>query len=85
MAPDRFSKNRNSAELGISLATNQWDKGYGTEALKFVVDYTFQELRLHRLTLGVFGGNERAMKVYEKMSVERIFFLLLLGLHGRGY
>lgn len=66
MAPDHFSKNRN-AELGISLAAQHWDKGYGSEALRFVVDYAFRGLGVHRLSLGVFGGNERAVKVYERM------------------
>lgn len=66
MAPDHFPKNRN-AELGISLSTKHWDKGYGSEALPLVVDYAFRGLGVHRVSLGVFGGNERAVKVYERV------------------
>lgn len=61
-------KNRD-AMLGISLLPEFWNKGYGTEATKFIVDYGFRELNLHRISLGVFEGNDRAKKVYERMYV----------------
>ncbi|CAL1712751.1 unnamed protein product [Somion occarium] len=61
------SKNQNG-EIGINLASAHWDKGYGTETMRFIVDYAFRGLGLRRVSLGVFGGNERAMKVYERIG-----------------
>ena len=62
----REVKNRNGL-LGICIREGCWDKGYGTETLKFVVDYTFRALGAHRLSLEVYGINARAIAVYERM------------------
>jgi RimJ/RimL family protein N-acetyltransferase len=37
--------------------------------MRFVVDYAFREMNLHRVSLEVFEGNDRAKKVYDKVSV----------------
>ncbi|KAK7681559.1 hypothetical protein QCA50_015291 [Cerrena zonata] len=60
-------KNRDG-DLAINLTKSQWGKGYGQEVLKFVVDYAFRGLRCHRLSLGVFDSNERAVKLYKKIG-----------------
>ena len=57
------------AELGIGICEPAlWDKGYGTEASRVILDFGFGELRLHRVFLHVFAGNERAVRVYEKVG-----------------
>jgi RimJ/RimL family protein N-acetyltransferase len=43
-----------------------WGKGYGTDAMRLLLRYAFQELNLHRVSLGVFGYNGRAQKSYRK-------------------
>lgn len=43
-----------------------WGKGYGTEAVCLLLRYAFDELNLHRVTLGTFGYNERAIRSYLK-------------------
>ncbi|KAF9062318.1 acyl-CoA N-acyltransferase [Rhodocollybia butyracea] len=48
----------------IMLSPKFWGRGYGEEVTRWVVDYTFRSLGLHRLSLGVFDGNERAKKMY---------------------
>ncbi|HRA00896.1 MAG TPA: GNAT family protein [Thermoflexales bacterium] len=45
-----------------------WGKGYGSDALKTLVRYGFLELNLHRVSLGVFEYNARAIKAYEKVG-----------------
>lgn len=60
------SKNRDGM-LAIGLHTKFWNKGYGTEVLKFVVDYAFRWIALHRLSLGVFESNKGAIATYKKM------------------
>ena len=60
------------ASLGIFIGDKScWSKGYGTEALKLMVGYGFDELNLHRIHLTVFGFNARAMRAYEKAGFKR--------------
>ncbi|EGN97995.1 hypothetical protein SERLA73DRAFT_182813 [Serpula lacrymans var. lacrymans S7.3] len=60
-------KNRNGM-FGVCLLPQYWDKGYGTEASKFVVDHSFRWLNLHRVSLDVHGDNPRAIAVYQKLG-----------------
>ena len=61
-------KNRN-AELIIDIGEkNEWGKGVGTSAVQILLEYTFMELNLHRLSLRVFSLNKRAHHVYEKLG-----------------
>lgn len=55
------------AWLGIGLGEREyWGKGYGTDALRLILRYGFTELNLHRVSLGVFEYNPRAVRSYEK-------------------
>lgn len=47
-------------------------KGFGTEALKLVTNYAFEELKLKTVTLGVFDFNESALKCYKKAGFVEI-------------
>lgn len=61
------SWNNGDVYVGIGIGNhNDWGKGYGTEAMRLAVRYAFQELNLHRVTLGVFEHNARARRAYEK-------------------
>lgn len=63
--------NRN-AVLRIALfGTEQFGKGYGTEALRLVVEHGFEHYGLHRIGLDVFAYNERAIHVYAKVGFRR--------------
>ncbi len=42
----------------------RWGHGYGTEACRLAVRYAFSELRLEKVTLEVYAGNERARRAY---------------------
>jgi RimJ/RimL family protein N-acetyltransferase len=42
------------------------DKGYGTDAMKTLVRFAFEEMNLNRIELGVFDYNERAIASYRK-------------------
>ena len=56
-----------AAWLGMGIGDrNAWGKGYGTEALRLGLQYAFDELNLHRLTLTVIDYNTRAIALYEK-------------------
>lgn len=55
------------AFIGIAIGDRAfWGKGFGTDAMKVIVRYAFNEVNLNRVTLGVFEYNPRAIRAYEK-------------------
>jgi diamine N-acetyltransferase len=60
------------AELGISIgAKEEWDKGYGTEAVRLMVRYSFLTLNLNRVYLRAIEHNARAIRVYEGVGFRK--------------
>lgn len=61
-------KNR-IGEVGIFIGEeNNRSKGYGTEALKLLLDFGFNYLNLNNIMLGVKSFNERAIACYKKVG-----------------
>ncbi len=57
------------AELAIIIGEEEyWSKGYGTEAIRTLLDYGFSRLNLNMVYLGVIDINERAVKAYRKVG-----------------
>ncbi len=56
--------------IGIGSPSHR-NKGYGTEAMRLTMRFAFHELNLHRLQLTVFGYNEAAIKLYERLGFQR--------------
>jgi RimJ/RimL family protein N-acetyltransferase len=55
------------AFMGIHIGERAfWGKGYGTDALRALLRYAFEEVNLQRVALSVLEGNERAMRSYAK-------------------
>jgi RimJ/RimL family protein N-acetyltransferase len=46
-------------------------KGHGTEAINLLLDYAFGYLNFHRVSIGVVGFNEAALRFYEKAGFRR--------------
>ena len=58
-----------SAVLFIIVGEKEyWNRGYGTDALKVLVDYLFLQWNFHRLSLDTWDGNQRALKAYSKLG-----------------
>ena len=53
-------------ELGIAITAKMQDLGYGTEAVKSLLQYGFDELKLERIFLRTNPANYRAIRVYVK-------------------
>jgi len=57
------------ADLGVMIGDKRcWNRGYGREAVALVVEYGFQRLNLHKITLGVYADNTAAIKIYERLG-----------------
>lgn len=61
-----------TADLSIILGDKFcWGRGYGREAIHLLLDYAFGALALHRISIGVVGFNEHALRFYEKVGFKR--------------
>lgn len=66
-----WSPERLSVELGIYIGERQlWDKGYGSEAIRMLLDHLFQTTRLRAMYLNTYANNERARASYTKIGFE---------------
>ncbi len=56
-----------NAWVGIAIGEPEYrSKGYGTDAMNLILKFAFHTQNLHRVSLGVFGYNPRAIRCYEK-------------------
>ncbi len=61
-----------TTDLSLVLGEKDaWGKGYGTEAILLLLDYAFGYLGLHRVSVGVVGFNEPALRFYEQIGFKR--------------
>jgi RimJ/RimL family protein N-acetyltransferase len=59
-------------DTGILIGEKEeWSKGYGTEAMRLLIKYAFEELGLHRLELMTFTFNKRGLRVWEKCGFKK--------------
>lgn len=55
------------ANLGILIgAKDRWGQGYGTDAVKAVLEYAFGTLRLQKVKLRTYKHNLRAQRAFQK-------------------
>jgi RimJ/RimL family protein N-acetyltransferase len=61
--------NNRAALLAIGIGEREYrGRGYGTDALRLVLRYAFDELNLLRLGLDVISNNTPAIRTYEKVG-----------------
>lgn len=63
----RVNHFRRTATLGIFIGDKESrNKGYGTEAIKLILEYGFKYLNLNNIKLDLMEFNERALACYKK-------------------
>ncbi|NLJ64266.1 MAG: GNAT family N-acetyltransferase [Christensenellaceae bacterium] len=67
----KYSKQDFSAEIGYSLSPDYWGRGFGTEALKSIICYSFNTLKLKRLVAICDTRNIASIKLLEKCGFKR--------------
>ncbi|KKI94132.1 alanine acetyltransferase [Bacillus sp. SA1-12] len=60
-----------SCYVGYFLDRNHNGKGYMTEALRLIVDFAFNQLKLHRIEAGVMPHNIGSIRVLEKAGFHK--------------
>ncbi len=48
-----------------------WGKGYGTEVGHLLLDYAFNQLGFHRISIGVVGFNKKALKFWRSLGFKK--------------
>jgi RimJ/RimL family protein N-acetyltransferase len=67
-----INKANASADLSVIVGDEKdRDKGLGTEAIRVILRYAFEDLGLRRVGLSVFEFNEPAIRAYEKLGFKR--------------
>ncbi len=70
---DRQDHVNGTAVIGIFIGDKRyWSRGYGSEALRLLLDYGFNVLNLHSVMLEVFAYNRRAIACYRKVGFREI-------------
>jgi ribosomal-protein-alanine N-acetyltransferase len=62
---DRF---QGTATIGYWLAEDYWRQGIMSEAFDRILRFAFNQVRLRRINISVFVGNEASKKLIEKMG-----------------
>ena len=59
-------------EIGIMIGErDDWDRGYGTDAIRVILRFAFEVLKLRRVELITDADNERGIRAYEKCGFVR--------------
>ena len=65
----KINTDHDSGEIGYVLHPDFWGKGYAVEAARCVMDFGFEILGLHRIEARFMKGNERSLRVMEKLGM----------------
>jgi ribosomal-protein-alanine N-acetyltransferase len=60
-----------AAKLGYAIAADFWGKGYGTDAVRTMLSFAFNELRLHRVTAAIGPDNKASITLVERLGFTR--------------
>lgn len=72
------------AELGYALGREHWGNGYMQEALRALLNYSFNDLNLHRLEADVDPRNASSIRTLEKLGFRQEGYLRERWLVGGG-
>ncbi|KAH6870112.1 acyl-CoA N-acyltransferase [Alternaria rosae] len=67
MLPAHKQHHRNT-EIGLDILPPYQGRGYGSEAIRWALDYAFRRAGLHRVKVRGFSWNEGALRLYEKLG-----------------
>lgn len=66
---DPINKETNIGDYGILIGDkSNWRKGYSKEATLRILDYSFNEIKLSKIKLGVIEDNVNALNLYKKIG-----------------
>lgn len=66
-----FDSITENCEVGYSIGYNWWNNGYGTEALKAVIDFGFRSMNVHKISAAHNIDNPGSGKIMLKAGMEQ--------------
>jgi RimJ/RimL family protein N-acetyltransferase len=66
-----LKNNRLTAEIGMTLAADYHNQGFGVEAVTEMVRYLFEDLEMHRVIANCDPQNHTAYRLLEKVGLRR--------------
>lgn len=57
-----------NTEMGIDILPPYQGKGYGTEAIRWALEYAFHRAGLHKVRIRAFEWNEGAVRLYPRLG-----------------
>lgn len=67
-----FSKFNKRVELGILIwDKREWGKGYATEALETLIEYIFNQLKLHKICAEYYSINKGSQNLFKKLGFKK--------------
>lgn len=68
-----YDPRQGEAELGITIGDRDfWSRGYGTDAVRTLLDYLFADLGLGRVYLHTLAWNYRAQRCFEHAGFQQV-------------
>ena len=68
----KISKKHSSAEIAIIIGDKTlWGQGFGTEAIRILIELAFRTLEIHRISASVLSFNLRSQKSLEKIGFKK--------------
>lgn len=69
----------------VAIVEAHRNKGYAQAAIKKVLDYYFNELRYHKVTVGVYAFNQASIRLHEKLGFQEEGRLRAMVFSGNQY
>jgi RimJ/RimL family protein N-acetyltransferase len=67
-APRPGHEHHRNSFISLDILAAYQNKGYGTEAIEWILEWGFQKAGLHRIGIETFSYNEGAQRLYQKMG-----------------
>lgn len=72
IAYNAINRRDRSVEIDVIIGEKEyWNRGYGTDAMRAFLRYLFDAVGMHRVWLGTYATNARAIRCYEKCGFVR--------------
>ena len=74
-----------AAEIHIAIGKDFTQNGYGSEVIKLITNYAFQDLNIHSVRALIREKNEASMKAFEKQGYKKVGTLPEWSFYDGGY
>jgi [ribosomal protein S5]-alanine N-acetyltransferase len=67
----RWNKEAQYAKIGCDIAFKYWGNGYGQEAMRQIIEFGWEQMKLNRIEAEIVSGNEASVHVVEKLGFKK--------------